>query len=143
MWDMSLANPKQDFKNLQKNTPNRDFHDSRFISFCMKPFDSSFFSFFIMIPFRPQPLPDSRGWIDLYRNLWIVAYANRPIYDSYKNRRQAFRPPPFPYYFFLATMRYLWIVPSTFPVSSIILCIFRSFSKHLSTEKPGNSHSII
>ncbi len=48
------------------------FHDSRFISFCMKPFDSGFFKFFIMVPFRPQPLPDSRGWIDLYRNLWIL-----------------------------------------------------------------------
>lgn len=105
------------------------------------------FFFFIKVKIKmvcfSVPSPDSRGWIDLSRNLWILTYAYRLIYDIYKNRRQAFRPPPFHYYFFLATMRYLWIVPSTFPVSSIILCIFRSFSKHLSTEKPGNSHSII
>ena len=49
----------------------------------------------------------------------------------------------FTVYHFLAAIKYRWIVPSIFPWFSIILCIFSNCSKHLSTEKPGNSHSII
>ena len=36
---MNQANPKQDFKNMQKIPRTVIFHDSRFICFCMKPED--------------------------------------------------------------------------------------------------------
>ena len=44
---------------------------------------------------------------------------------------------------FLAAIRYRWIVPSMKPFSSTVSCSFKSRSKQLSTEKPGNSHSMI
>ena len=46
-------------------------------------------------------------------------------------------------FYFSATMIYLCVVPLIEPSADRIFCAFSSLSKHLSTEKLRNSHSII